>query len=165
MAMLKPKKSVVWVLTLALVLFGAGYAMADGPTWSHIRPINPTMDYVPQNFGIYDTYYEWFNEGDCRSCHGASTAERHHATELAATGSCLDCHCDFPSVVPPVRDCLQCHTDNAEFCGSGEPQGGNYGSPHHRTDESDSRNCTACHNPNLLAETDTVDPPAYPPSA
>ena len=166
MAMLKPKRIVVLALAVAFVALGAGSALADGPTFPGVRPYNPTMDYVPQNFGIYDTYYEWFKEPDCRSCHGASTAERHHATQLAAQGQCLDCHCDYPTeeLVPPVRDCLVCHTDGAEFCGVGEPQGGNYGSPHHRTDESDSRNCVACHDPNLLVETDTVDPPAYDPS-
>ncbi|MFH1704246.1 MAG: hypothetical protein ABIB41_12635 [Nitrospirota bacterium] len=50
------------------------------------------MDYVPQNVGIYDTYYENFKESDCRACHGASTAERHHGTDYALSGNCQFCH-------------------------------------------------------------------------
>ncbi|MBW2109220.1 MAG: hypothetical protein JRI36_11235 [Deltaproteobacteria bacterium] len=94
MAILKPKMVMASMLTLVLVMCGAGFVLADGPTFPGIRPANPTMDFVPQNFGIYDTYYEFFRESDCRSCHGASTAERHHATEEAAAGNCLFCQCD-----------------------------------------------------------------------
>ncbi len=165
MAMLKPKASVVWLLTVALVALVPGIAMAVAPTFQGVQPANPTMDYTPQNFGIYDTYYEYFNEGDCRSCHGASTAERHHATEKATTGQCLDCHCDYPNVTPPVRNCLDCHNDGTKWCGTGEPQGNPpddaLGSPHHRTDASDSLQCTACHSPSLIVETNTVDVPSY----
>ena len=166
MAMLKPKGSVVWLLTVALVALVPAIALAVAPTFQGVRPANPAMDYAPQNFGIYDTYYDYFNEADCRSCHGASTAERHHATETATTGLCLECHCDYPAVVPPVRDCLECHNDGAKWCDPGEPQGhapyDSLGSPHHRTDASDSRQCTACHSPSLIVETDTVDTPSYP---
>ena len=68
-------------LTFLLFIF----AVFHGSTTivaAYVRPGNPLMDYVPQNIGVYDTYYENFNETDCRVCHGASTAERHHVTHM-----------------------------------------------------------------------------------
>lgn len=151
--MFKPKlKHVVLLVCVAVVALGAvALASAD------IRPANPTMDYVPQNVGIYDTYYCNFKEPDCRVCHGTSTAERHHATEYALTGNCLYCHSVIPGVVPPERDCKVCHVDGGPIV--------DLGMPHHRSDLADSDQCTQCHSPNLLVETNTVEPPNYEPSS
>jgi hypothetical protein len=40
---------------------------------------DPTMLYVPQDNGTYDTIHSELVEADCRGCHGVSVAERHHA--------------------------------------------------------------------------------------
>src|SRR3989304_620870 len=99
------------VTVLGIVAFVSAQCL--DPAGTYIRPANPTMDYVPQNVGIYDTYYDWFNEPDCRACHGASTAERHHGTQQALEGECLYCHSLNPDIVPPERDCKVCHIDSS----------------------------------------------------
>ena len=74
--MSNPKlKHVVFFVCVAVAVIGL-IATAG----AYVRPGNPTIDYVPQNVGIYDTYYQNFKESDCRWCHGASTADRHHDT-------------------------------------------------------------------------------------
>lgn len=145
------------VICLAVVALGAGIAGAT-------RPWNPTMDYVPQNVGIYDTFYTYFNEPECRTCHGTSTAERHHHTQFALEGDCLYCHYGYPITVPTERDCKACHTDTGSiipYPGSGGGGGALLGFPHHKSDLATSWQCTGCHNPNLLSETYTVPPPDY----
>ncbi len=55
-------------------------------------------------------------EADCRCCHGATLADRHHLLVNTAGLECLSCHetvlnqgtLQFEVVL--VRDCLQCHT-------------------------------------------------------
>ena len=43
-------------LFLAILFFSVAVINAN----AFPRPPNPVMDYVPQNLGIYDTYYENF---------------------------------------------------------------------------------------------------------
>lgn len=101
------KHKLIILMCIAFVALGVVTAGA------YVRPNNPAMDNVPQNFGIYDTYYKYFYETDCRDCHGASTAVRHHYTEHALGGDCLFCHDTLPNpTVPPVRDCKRCHKSN-----------------------------------------------------
>jgi hypothetical protein len=148
----------ILVICLAVVAFGAVTASA------YVRPANPTMDYVPQNEGIYDAFYTYFNEPECRTCHGTSTAERHHHTTYALNGDCLYCHYGYPITVPTERDCKACHTDTSSIIPyPGSPGGGGdlLGYPHHRSDLADSWQCTGCHDPNLLSETYTVPVPSY----
>jgi hypothetical protein len=84
-----------------------------------IRPANPVMDYVPQNVGIYDTYYENFKESDCRACHGASTAERHHGTDYALSGNCQFCHSITTSLGPEVNSGWKSGSSFSQVCVSG----------------------------------------------
>jgi hypothetical protein len=151
---------------------------------AQVRPTNPTMDYVPQNVGIYDTYYggatTGFLEPDCRACHGSTTENRHHSTPWAHGDDCFYCHRQYPNIVPAVRDCKVCHIDNSTEltvcsvttwvgcttsadCPSGEScVPGDFGFPHHKSDLADSGQCTQCHDPNLLSETNTIEPPNKP---
>src|SRR3990172_9167192 len=178
--MSKPKyKHVVIFVCLAVMVFGIAIASA------YVRPKNPTMDYVPQNIGIYDTYYDKFKEGDCRTCHGASTADRHHETWTALNGLCLACHREFPITVPTERDCKQCHIEGTTEVGKCSVSGlpcdpaddnlycpgasvcvspANWGFPHHKSDLADNGICIACHDPKLLVETNSVEPPQYTPT-
>jgi hypothetical protein len=147
----------ILVICLVVAAFGIGTAFAS-------RPWNPTMDYVPQNVGIYDAFYTYFNEPECRTCHGTSTAERHHHTTYALNGDCLYCHYGYPITVPTERDCKACHTDTSSiipYPGTGGGGGATLGYPHHRSDLADSWQCTGCHDPNLLSETYTVPVPSY----
>jgi len=123
------------------------------------RP-NPLMDYVPQEMGIYDTGYEELTEADCRNCHGNSLADRHHLTDpVVIYNVCEPCHevIDVPPYVVVTRDCLTggCHsTDDLLTNGW-----------HHYTNMSAAGDCTACHNPNLIAEISPFQGfVAYPPS-
>jgi hypothetical protein len=151
---------------------------------AQVRPTNPTMDYVPQNIGIYDTYYgdatHGFQEPDCRVCHGTTTENRHHSTPWAHGDDCLYCHRSYPNIVPAVRDCKVCHTENSTEmmvcsvttyvgcvtnadCPTGEScVPGDFGYPHHKSDLADSGQCTQCHDATLLSETNTIEPPNKP---
>lgn len=122
--------------------------------------VEPLMDYVPQEVGIYDTTYWELNELDCRNCHGNSLVDRHHATDVVVLeGICTPCHdvLDEPPFVTVVRDCLTsgCHSwDDLETNGW-----------HHNTDLSGSGACVACHDGNVIAEITPVrDFATYPPS-
>jgi hypothetical protein len=121
-------------------------------SYAYIRPANPVMDYVPQNIGVYDTYYENFEESDCRVCHGASTAERHHGTYYALHGNCQHCHLSSQSF---EGNCKYCHIDGGPI--------GNLGSPHHNSDLAYSDQCNACHT--QVVKTNSVRPPAYIPTS
>jgi len=118
---------------------------------AYTRPSNPIMDYVPQNIGVYDTYYENFYESDCRGCHGASIEERHHVTYYALQGNCAFCHLGG---VQPERDCKVCHIDGGPI--------GDFGSPHHRSNFAGVGQCNQCHT-NVI-ETNSVDPPGFTPT-
>jgi hypothetical protein len=128
------------------------------------RPPDPIMDYVPQYLGIYDTYYGNFVENDCRNCHGEreSMAKRHHYTASAfadCPDGCQDCltacHSDPTKPDTITHNCLDCHPPTFSV----------YGGPHHETDFSDSGQCTACHQPDLLVDIQSVKPPFYYPTA
>lgn len=144
------------VLGIAGVLWAAPYN----------RP-NPTMDYVPQEIGIYDTMYYEHAEHNCRKCHGNSTADRHHGVpQVVRDHLCTTCHptCtvgepDCENGITIHRNCLTsgCHSWN-------DVQFGNE-KWHHNTDMAGSENCIACHNPNLIEEiTPYRDPELYPPT-
>src|SRR3989304_2952033 len=80
-----PKAVIVTAVMLALMV---------GTAWAAHRPV-PLMDYAPQETGIYDTYYDYLMEDDCRYCHGSSVSDRHHFNEAAiAAGAegCVLCH-------------------------------------------------------------------------
>jgi hypothetical protein len=179
--MVKPrfKWRIALLLCVALLICGmTTMAIAQ------VRPTNPTMDYVPQNVGIYDTYYggatTGFLEPDCRVCHGATTENRHHSTPWAHGDDCFYCHRQYPNIVPADRDCKTCHIDNSTVltvcnistwvgctttgdCPSGEScVPGDFGFPHHKSDLADSGQCTQCHDPTLLSETYTITPPNKP---
>lgn len=137
----------------------------------YIRPPRPVMDYVPQNIGIYDTYYKNFLSGDCRVCHGnrydgeeiGEMPYRHQYTALSfnpcpdgspITENCfLKCH-STPGPTEPTSDCRECHAFYIYNI-----------SPHHISDFADSGQCTACHRPDLLSETYRVFPLSYYPTA
>ena len=139
---LRSKENLIFLFfTVILSLFVLTEAKA------FIRPANPVMDYVPQNVGIYDTYYENFKENDCRVCHGASTVERHHWTEYSLIGNCMFCHSVSPTEFE--KDCKVCHVDGGPI--------GDFGNPHHRSDLADSDQCSQCHL--HVVETNTVEPP------
>src|SRR4030042_926802 len=99
-----------FILAVCLVLLTCGIVCVVN---AQVRPTNPTMDYVPQNVGIYDTYYDFFKEPDCRACHGTTTEDRHHSTNWAHDDYCLYCPRQWPDVVPAVRECKVCHKDNS----------------------------------------------------
>jgi hypothetical protein len=146
---LRSKQNLIFMFfTSILVLSVATGAMAS------VRPENPVMDYVPQNIGIYDTYYENFKASDCRVCHGASTAELHHGTYYALRDKCLFCHVDGIKL-EPERDCKVCHVDGGPI--------GNFGNPHHRSDIADSGQCNQCHL--YVIKTYSVIPPSYTPTS
>ena len=146
---------------LSLMAVGVLLAATAGVLWSlcatYNRP-NPTMDYVPQEVGIFDTIYSEHTEHNCRECHGNSLADRHHYTEMVLKdGTCTFCHpvdLSEPSGIRIERNCLAagCHEtyDNGW---------------HHNTDMAASRNCVACHNPGLIGEiTAFQDHEMYPPT-
>ncbi len=147
-------------LAVIMLLLVPGTA---GTLWAFFEDYNrpyPLMDYTPQEIGIYDTVYEKLHESDCRDCHGNNLADRHHLTDkVVLYGQCTACHDLIPYApyVIAIRDCLTsgCHSaDDLDTNGW-----------HHDTDLSGSDSCTACHNPNLIAEITPIrDPETYPPS-
>ena len=83
-------KRLLGISVIVCLVFGFAamlWAAKCPEEWSRL---NPLMDYVPQNAGIYDTVYDEFLEPDCRGCHGASLADRHHT--LGPPHECSDCH-------------------------------------------------------------------------
>jgi len=120
------------------------------------------MDYVPQNYGIYDTPYSEFKESDCRVCHGTTTAWRHHGTEYAVRGQCTTT-CHDPAYNPYTdlgRDCKECHVDGTWV----NVKGGLLGFPHHRSSLAATGTCTACHDPTLVSDLNAVEPPQFAPT-
>src|SRR4030065_2802121 len=72
-------KKLLYVTCFILLVLGiAGTVWAQSASYN--RPM-PTMDYVPQELGIYDTMYNELTEQNCRECHGDSTA-RHHGVPM-----------------------------------------------------------------------------------
>ena len=153
-------RKTVFIAIVAFFLMAIGFA--EGGVY---RPPNPVMNYVPQYIGIYDTYYGNFVTNDCNSCHGDSnTVAIRHQYSASAFVSCPD-GCPLS---PP--DCyISCHvgdiTDNCNQCHIDGGPLGDLGLPHHRSDIAESGLCTNCHQPNLLVETRSVNPPSYYPTA
>lgn len=98
---------------------------------------------VPQLIGVFDTTYANLKEADCRSCHGAYLADRHHMSPLGTAGNCTACHMVTNGVVQITRDCKICHTV----------------SEHHSTDIAKAGICTACHDPALVVNFGSVPVP------
>lgn len=150
---------VFWWL-VAMIVMGGTVAWAQ-----HFRPNHPLMDFVPQNMGIDDKPYSAFMEGDCRDCHGNSTAARHHETQPALEDTCLveqgGCHDVMPDLpdVEPVRDCKACHTDDETVYPGFFAVWGDLGHPHHHSDMAVTGQCNVCHE--HVAEAYSVSPPAY----
>ena len=144
----KPLRNFIVFFLMAAVVF-----CSVAKPLAFIRPSNPIMDYVPQNFGIYDTYYDNFKEPECRYCHGASTSERHHSTIYASSGSCMFCHYNG-AFENPINDCKVCHVDGGPV--------GSFGLPHHKSYLAGSGQCNACHL--YVVELNSVEPPLYSPT-
>jgi hypothetical protein len=161
--MSKPKLKYKLFLLMCIAVIALGLvALAQ----AYVRPNNPTMDYVPQNHGIYDTNYSEFKESDCRACHGATTAWRHHATEYAVRGQC-SATCHDPAHNPttdPVRDCKVCHVDSTWVQVDAGYGVGNLGLPHHRSRSALIGTCTACHDSTLVSDLNAVEPPQFAPT-
>ncbi|MEW6379243.1 MAG: hypothetical protein AB1611_06515 [bacterium] len=145
-------------LTVLLIFGTLGVLRAVNMDYNRPRPL---MDYVPQEIGIYDTTYGNLIESDCRSCHGNSLADRHHATPTVVRDRrCIVCHQvdpASPSGVFIIRDCTTggCHSQ-FDLDANGW---------HHATDMSSSGNCVTCHNPGLIEPiTPRRDLSLYPPS-
>ena len=167
-------RKIVFIFVAAVFLITLGFTQG----MAYKRPPNAVMNYVPQNVGIYDTYYGNFRETDCRVCHGNSNAvaNRHHYSAfafadcpdgcpLSPPGCATVCHdpgCfSDPYTIP---DCKECHIDGACIqvdIGNGM---GNLGVPHHRSDLADSELCTACHQPDLLVSTYSIRTPYFYPT-
>jgi hypothetical protein len=146
---LRPKQNLIFLIFIAVFAF---FVLTEAKAF--VRPPNPTMNYVPQNIGIYDTYYENLKESDCRACHGASVTERHHGTENALMGNCFFCHLGFP-FSETTKDCTSCHVDGGLV--------GNFGFPHHRSDLAESGQCNQCHM--FIVETNTVATSGFSPTS
>jgi len=158
--MFKPKQKHRLVLLMCVAVLVLSAVMLAN---AYERPMNATMDYVPQNVGIYDTYYCEFKESDCRACHGTTTAWRHHDNELAVRGQCQTCHdtaCFTDPYTAPERDCKECHVDGACI----NVNGGQLGFPHHRTGLAGAGICTACHSSTLVSDANDVEPPQFDPT-
>ena len=165
--MFKPKQKHIVFLICAAVFVLSLAAIASAFT----RPNNITMDYVPQNYGIYDTTYGTticgFMESDCRYCHGTTTAWRHHATELAVRGQCVTCHdpaCFANPYTSPERDCKQCHIDGACINVDIGKGAGNLGKPHHNSALAGAGRCTACHPSDVVSDLNAIEPPQWDPT-
>jgi hypothetical protein len=158
-------KKLVFITCLFLFVLGVtGMLWAQSATYN--RP-NPLMDYVSQELGFYDTGYTNYDETGCRSCHGYSTADRHHGVPMVVNNYiCEPCHpkCtegtpDCENEITLHRNCLTsgCHSWN-------DVQFGNQ-KWHHNTDLTNPENCVICHNPNLIEKiTPFRDFLTYPPS-
>lgn len=169
------RTSLFFVGTVLLVLASAGTVCALNAAYN--RP-NPTMDYVPQDRGIYDTMYGEYDECGCRVCHGNSTADRHHYTNIVLRDKlCTVCHPTCPPGSPDcengiliIRDCTTsgCHSwgdvGPKDEKGTFDPANV-FNGWHHNTDMASAENCTGCHNPNLIEEiTDFRDHQSVPPT-
>jgi hypothetical protein len=158
-------KKLLCVTCLILLVLGfAATLWAQSAVYN--RP-NPTMDYVPQELGLYDGMYADQTESTCRKCHGNSTVDRHHGLPMVVRDHlCLPCHptCTIgdpncPNGITIIRNCLTvgCHS-------ASDVQFGN-GAWHHNTDMANSENCIACHNQELIEEiTPFRSHELYPPS-
>lgn len=158
-------RKIVFIFVAAFFLITLG--SAQGTIY---RPPNPVMNYVPQNIGIYDTYYGNFKEFDCRACHGDRNAgAMRHQYAGSAFGACPDgcplsppdcltaCHSDPGNPQSITNDCRECHINGGIM--------GDLGYPHHRSDLAGSQLCTACHQPDLLVSTYSVRTPYFYPTA
>ena len=137
------KKSVLGVSIAVLLVFvvaETSWAAECPEEWSRR---NPLMDYAPQETGVYDTLYEYVEEPDCRGCHGASLADRHHLIP----GACASVLCHGAT---PERNCM------ADGCHATVDNGG-----HHLTDLSATGQCNACHA--HVVEYDSEPRPTYSP--
>jgi hypothetical protein len=142
---LKTQNFLLFLCTvLVLAMTGLAWALCT----DYYRPA-PSMDYVSQEKGIYDTSSSNLVEKDCRKCHG-NTTDRHHALPVVKGGHCLICHPQFPTI---ERNCLAagCHDTNVN--------GG-----HHTIESTSADACITCHNPNLIGElSPLIDFNTYPP--
>lgn len=146
------RKNKLFMGATVLLLIGLiGVAWAYTPNKIYNRP-NPLMDYVPQEIGIGDYLYSSLGETDCRFCHGASTADRHHYSELALTGYCTPCHeiTTTPPYVAVTRNCVTSGCHSGADLGPADGLGTSPNGWHHYTQESYVDQCIACHDPGIL---------------
>ena len=170
------KRTCLLFLGAVLLVFAAA-GTVGALNAAYNRP-NPTMDYVPQDRGIYDTMYGEYDECGCRVCHGNSTADRHHYTPIVLKDKlCTVCHTtctpgspDCENGILVIRDCTTsgCHSwadvGPKDEKGTFDPANV-FNGWHHNTDMAAAENCTGCHNPNLVEEIDDFrDHQTYPPT-
>src|SRR4030066_1016019 len=158
-------KKLLYVTCFILLVLGiAGTVWAQSASYN--RPM-PTMDYVPQELGTYDTEYTNYDEAGCRPCHGYSTAARHHGVPMGVKDHlCYPCHTlctegapDCVNGITIHRTCLPSGGHSWNYVQFGNSKW------HHNTDLSDPENCVVCHNPNLIGKiTPVYDFETYPPS-
>jgi hypothetical protein len=144
-------KKLFCITCLVLLFLGvAGILWAQNATYN--RP-NPSMDYVPQELGTYDTMYYELTEQDCRECHG-STADRHHGVPMVVNDHhCYTCHPSCTKGTPDCENGITIHTNClTSGCHSWDDVWLGNSKWHHNTDLSDPENCVVCHNPNLVEE-------------
>jgi hypothetical protein len=154
--------------TIALLLVTVGLAWAYTPNKIYNRPV-PLMDYAPQEIAIGDYLYSSLGEDDCRFCHGTSTADRHHYSELALTGFCTPCHniTTTPPFVAVTRDCTTSLCHKGDTLGPLNAIRDNSNGWHHYTQESYVDECVACHDPGVLdrvVDDEYVPFAMYPPT-
>jgi len=153
-----------------LLLASAAMLWAYGGS-AYNRP-EPSMDYAPQEIGIYDATYQDQTEHTCRECHGNSLADRmHHTPIVLRDGYCAvpgGCHevgppPDYEVVV--IRDCVTAGCHSWADVGPRDELATPPNGWHHSHDMAESENCIACHDPNILDEVTPVrDHQTYPPT-
>jgi len=158
------KVSAFWGIALVALLGTAGTVWGLNAAFN--RPL-PSMDYVPQEIGVYDAAYWELSEDDCRECHGENLAYRHHYSSLVREdGICEPCHdiiADPPGVIV-YRNCTVSAGSNGCHDWNSPSDIFNNGW-HHNSDLSLPENCVSCHNPNLIAPIGPFRPfYAYPPA-
>jgi hypothetical protein len=138
-------------LTFIGLLFAGTSEVLCALDGNHNRP-NPYMDYVPQEVGMYDAGYQDLTETECRQCHGASLAGRHHNSDIVTRDRlCEPCHDIIPNP-PGVLVYRNCVVDGGTAgCHSWTSASGGINGWHHETATwDDPKNCVTCHNPRLI---------------
>ncbi len=142
---LKVKVMVLFVVSTATALWALDA--------NYNRP-NPLLDYVPQEIGLYDTFYDELGEMDCRNCHGNSMSDTHHDMSydrLMTPEGVLDCYICHETTGSTPTGANVAHDCKSSGCHSlADVQSGNR-RWHHNTEAAAAFNCVSCHDPNILS--------------
>ena len=152
------KKYFIISAFLALLILCTATLILSQGVENYNRP-DPLMDYVSQEFAMYDTTYPELNESDCRCCHGNNLADRHYPGDRGTvTQDCEVCHeltAEPPGVVL-INDCTTsgCHQWPEDVSNGW----------HHNTDMSLNNNCSSCHDSGAIDDYSPLrDILLYPP--